>query len=62
MATLVAFATRPKEWPFDQTENDGHRMTFPTIGEDRANAVFRSADPIFDLSPLTKLLTFDLPH
>ncbi len=57
MATLVAFATRPKEWPFDQTENDGHRMTFPTIGEDRANA-----DPIFDLSPLTKLLNFDLPH
>ncbi len=49
-------AVRPKE-------PGGHRMTYPTVGEDQVDAEFRTADSRFGhrgVSPLTRLLNVDL--
>ncbi len=49
-------AVRPRE-------AGGHKMTYPTIGDDRVDADFRSPDARFGhkgLSPLTRLVNFDV--
>ncbi len=62
MGTPAAYPARSKV-SVRLKETGRHRMTYPTVGQDRVDADFRRADSRFGhrgLSPLTRLLNFDL--